>query len=337
MILNRILIYMIGGFITSLIFCPPCYTISLDYAFDTVRYYAIIFAILWEVNRKIIELIDQKLDWIRETQYKVFVNLGVLLVTTVPVILSIIYIAFELIGPRPLGVTSFNWMTYYSLGAYHFFTGLVISLILNSQNFFKSWKDAIQREEAMKQQQVAYQLKALVNQINPHFLFNNLHTLNSLVKQDADLAEQFIYQLAKVYRYLLNGNQSQAVYVQEEKKFLNAYFFLLNIRFGNCINIEFKDISANFKVAPITLQMLIENAIKHNIAEKENPLNIEIYELDNYLVVKNNLQLKSSVGYTSGIGLKNIFERYHLLSKQLVLIEESNAFFIVKLPNLAKG
>lgn len=320
---------------TSLIFCPPCYTISLDYAFDTFRYYAIIFAILWEVNRKIIQLIDQKLDWITETQYKVFANLGILLITTVPIILTFVYIAFEIIGPRPLGVQSFNWMAYYSIGAYHFFTGLVISLILNSQNFFKSWKEAIKREEAMKQQQVAYQLKALVNQVNPHFLFNNLHTLNSLVKQDANLAEQFIYQLAKVYRYLLNGNQSHAVYIQEEKKFLNAYFFLLNIRFGNCINIEFKDISTNFKVAPITLQMLIENAIKHNIAEKENPLNIEIFEEGNYLVVKNNLQLKSSVGYTSGIGLKNIFERYHLLSKQLVLIEENNAHFIVKLPNLA--
>lgn len=330
----KLIIFFLGGFFSSLIFCPPCYAISLDYTVDTIRYYTIIFAILWEMNRYIIRRIDEKLDWITETQTKVFANIGLLFLLTIPLILACIYIAFEVIGPRPLNYTSFSWMAYYSLGAYHFFTGLVISLLLNSQNFFNSWKETIVREQAAKQQQVAYQLQALVNQVNPHFLFNNLHTLTSVLRQDSQLAEQFIYQLSKVYRYLLSGNRSQAVYIEEEKKFLNAYFFLLNIRFGDCIKIEFSAIAADFKVAPITLQMLIENAIKHNVAEVENPLIIKIYEEENYLIVKNNLQLKSSVGYTSGIGLKNILERYRLLSKQRVIIEEDSTAFVVKLPNL---
>ncbi|MEM1123854.1 MAG: histidine kinase, partial [Bacteroidota bacterium] len=252
-IIIRILIFTVGGFLTSLIFCPPCYAISFGYAFDTFRYYVIIFAILWEINRLLIRLIDQKFDWITETRFKVFVNLVLLLLTSIPAILTVIYIAFEVIGPRPLNTTTFDWTTYYSLAAYHFFTGVVISLILNSQNFFQSWKAAILREESLKQKQIEYQLQALVNQVNPHFLFNNLHTLNSVLRQNTTLAEQFIYQLSKVYRYLLSGNRSRAVYLHEEQTFLNAYFFLLNIRFGDCIKINFKNIPTTFKIAPITL------------------------------------------------------------------------------------
>jgi len=335
-LLIKIPYFLLGGFFTSIIFCPSCFTSNWDYAFDTIRYYTIIFIILWEVSAILAKVVDQRLDWITQTRKKVFSNLILLAVCTIPIIIAYVLIAFEVIGPRPIYMTEFNWMAYYHLSACHFLTAIMISLFLNSRNFFKSWKIAIEKQEELMKQQATYQLKALQNQVNPHFLFNNLHTLASVFRQDAVLGEQFTKQLATVYRYLLKGNQESVVNFSQEKNIINAYVFLLKIRFGNYLNIQFEAIPDNFKVIPITLQMLIENAIKHNVANREFPLKISIYTHNNYLTIQNNVQLKTSVGYSSGIGLQNIIQRYSLLGDRQVIIEENNEEFIVKLPNLEK-
>lgn len=335
-LLIKISYFLIAGSITSLAFCPNCFTLTWDYVFDTIRYYTIIFIILWEIIAYLIKRIDKQLDWITQTRKKIFWNIGLLVICIFPINVSYILIAFEVIGPRPIYTTEFNWIRYYHLSALHFLTAILISLFLNTRNFLESWKKSNRKQEELIKQQATYQLKALQNQVDPHFLFNNLHTLASVFRKDVALGEQFTNQLAKVYRYLLKSNQEPIVNFSQEKNILDAYTFLLEIRFGSYLDIQFEEIPANFKVVPITLQMLIENAIKHNVANREFPLHISIYTENNYLTIQNNVQLKSSVGYSSGIGLQNIIQRYNLLGDQQVIIEENNEQFIVKLPNLEK-
>ena len=160
-----------------------------------------------------------------------------------------------------------------------------------------------------------------------------MNVLTTLVHKDADLAEQFIKQLSHNYRYILDTREREVVSLDEEIKNLEAYIFLMKIRFGESlkchINVDF-----NGQIAPLTLQMLVENALKHNEISKAHPLSIEVFleENDKYIVVKNNLQKKNNVADSTGVGLENIKSRYKFLSDKTMIITQANDCFIVKIP-----
>lgn len=159
------------------------------------------------------------------------------------------------------------------------------------------------------------QFESLKNQVNPHFLFNSLNVLSSLVHIDPDLSEKFIDQLARSYRYLLEQKDKELVTLKTEIEFANSFSFLLKIRFEEKlkINIKIPTDAMNHLIAPLTLQLLIENAVKHNTISLEEPLIIDLYlDTNNYLVVKNNLQLRVQRMPSTGVGLKNIINRYKL-------------------------
>ena len=188
--------------------------------------------------------------------------------------------------------------------------------------------------EKTKRRQVEAELKLLQSQVNPHFLFNSLNVLTTLVHKDADVAEQFINQLSKVYRYILESRAQEIIGLDEEMRNLEAYVFLMKIRFGG--NFQFDNQLTNNvlgkKVAPLTLQMLVENALKHNEVSKLYPLSISVFLDGDFIVVKNNLQLKTNRNDSTGIGLSNIKARYSFLSQQPVSISETDGFFTVKIP-----
>jgi LytS/YehU family sensor histidine kinase len=177
----------------------------------------------------------------------------------------------------------------------------------------------------------------LKNQINPHFLFNNLSVLSSLVYQDQDKSVEFINQLSKVYRYLLDNQSSELVTVEKELVFIQSYIFLLHIRFDRNLHIltDIRKEDLGRFIPPMALQILIENAIKHNEASSEHPLSISVVSDGEQLIVTNNLQLRPQHEPSSQTGLQNIKDRYRFFTETPVAVLENELSFIVKIPLLS--
>jgi sensor histidine kinase YesM len=213
---------------------------------------------------------------------------------------------------------------------------LVLVLQYNTQYRLKKYSSDLENSHS---QLIESRFEILKNQINPHFLFNSLNTLSSLIFIDREQAATFVRDLAKVYRFILETRDKERIALDEELRILDAYIYLVQMRFKESlkINLQKTDHLKDKEIAPLCLQMLIENAIKHNVTSKGKPLFINIFfESENYIVIENNLQPKSTTEYSSGIGLKNIASRYAYLSRLPVIIEETNEKFTVKIPLLQK-
>lgn len=222
------------------------------------------------------------------------------------------------------------------------FAGILVSIILLSieigMQFFKNWRNSLVEIEKYKTESVQAQLQNLKNQVNPHFLFNNLSVLSSLVYKDQDKAVDFINQLSKVYRYLLEVRNAQLVTLDEEMVFIRSYIYLIQIRFDTNINFEISlsDTDNQKLIPPLALQMLVENAIKHNEVSSENPLKVIIKVENSKLVVENNIKLRSNKEESTNSGLNNIKERYRFYTNETVEIYQDNKLFKVALPLLVK-
>jgi PAS domain S-box-containing protein len=191
---------------------------------------------------------------------------------------------------------------------------------------------------SLQKENIQSQFEMLRQQVNPHFLFNSLNVLTSLIKLEPDLAERFSEQLSKVYRYVLENKDDELVDLHTELRFLDAYIFLLNIRFVDKIrfDVDISESHRNYRIIPLAMQLLIENAIKHNIMTKTEPLTIAIFvDSKNYLNIVNNLQERPSQIVSTGVGLKNIQNRYHLLNASQPSFEKTETHFIAKVPLIA--
>jgi sensor histidine kinase YesM len=212
---------------------------------------------------------------------------------------------------------------------------LVANIVHESVYTFEKWSQTITETEKLKKANLQSQLDSLKQQVNPHFLFNSLNTLSSLIDEDADKAELFIEELSSVYRYLLQTNENALTSLQDELTFIESYFHLLKTRYGNGIDLKVR-IADGYKVAqlpPLTLQMLVENAVKHNIIMADQPLQIRIETTNGgKLVVSNNLQLKNQRVASNGVGLANIATKYQLLGHGGIEIQNTDTSFCVTLP-----
>lgn len=187
----------------------------------------------------------------------------------------------------------------------------------------------------LQKENLQSQFDVLKQQVNPHFLFNSLNVLISLIRLEPELAEKFTEHLAKVYRYVLENKDNELVNLSTEISFLDAYIFLINIRFMDkvVVNIRIPDDKKNHRVIPLAMQLLIENAIKHNAMSKKSPLVIDIFiDEDNQLNVVNNLQEREAHMTSTGVGLKNIQNRYRLLNNTVPVFEKSETHFIARIP-----
>ena len=194
------------------------------------------------------------------------------------------------------------------------------------------WQEALQRVQKLKEESLIFQNETLKNQINPHFLFNSLNTLNSLIQSKPELAEKFISRLSSIYRYIIENFTVDQVPLQAELDFIRDYFYLHQIRDEDKIRLTI-DISetGHFMILPVSLQLLVENAIKHNMATRIKPLFIHIYLSDKFIVVENTLQ-KMSVQYNTGAGLNNLKQRVLLSTGKQLIVEETSNLFTVKIP-----
>ncbi len=212
----------------------------------------------------------------------------------------------------------------------------IISFFLYGRKFLLSWRQLELDAERLRSEHLTSKYESLKNQVNPHFLFNSLNALTDLVYENQDLAAKFIRKLSEVYRYVLDQQDKKTVLLEEELKFAEAYIFLQKIRFGEKLKVE-NTVSPNeqYYVPPLSIQMLLENAIKHNIITKEQPLTIQIIiKGEDKIRVSNNLQKKNSLD-TSGsnqLGLANIKARYRFLTEKTVEITENKEVFEVLIP-----
>ncbi len=210
---------------------------------------------------------------------------------------------------------------------------IVLSMIEGSY-FFKEWKNSLVMTEQLKKESLQAQLESLKNQVNPHFLFNSLNVLSNLVHKDANRAEEFIDQFASVYRYVLNIQDKMAVTLGEELEFLKSYIFLQKIRFqdGFEVAIEIDEHCYGHYVVPMSLQMMVENAIKHNVVSSEEPLRVQIYLDHSRIHVVNKINLRTDENKSVGMGLNNLRQRYFLMAGILPDFENTEGEFVATLP-----
>lgn len=223
-------------------------------------------------------------------------------------------------------------------------TGIFISAIHTGYFLINNWKKSMVdatnlKLKAEQLERIASQaeLESLKMQLDPHFLFNNFSTLSELVVEDQNIAVKFIDHLSLVYRYMLSNVRKNTISLADELTFVESYFYLIKERMGTKVLLHInvlEEIKKSFYVAPIAIQLLVENAVKHNSASKEHPLKIEIYVDGDYVIVSNNIQELVVTLPSSKVGLTNIMERYRLLSKNKVVIERTENSFRVKLPLL---
>jgi two-component sensor histidine kinase len=212
----------------------------------------------------------------------------------------------------------------------------VITLGFITYHLIARWQSSVVQNERLEREKAQVQFDNLKNQLNPHFLFNALSSLNSLIMENQRLASEFVQQLSRVYRYVLQYKDQSSVSLSTELNFIQHYISLLQTRFQQAltITVAVDKEAEEQRIVPVTLQILIENAIKHNIVSAELPLHIEIFTSGDYLVVSNNLQLRKQVESSNKLGLKNMQSLYKFLSDKPVQIEQTAIRFSVKVPLL---
>jgi sensor histidine kinase YesM len=211
---------------------------------------------------------------------------------------------------------------------------LIVISIYYSTYLTKYWKKSIEANEELKRENLLAKYETLKNQVNPHFLFNSLNTLSGVVEQKPELATDCIKKLSDIFRYVLEQNDKELVSINDEMKFVEDYIFLSKMRFGEALIFN-SDLPAinNIQIAPLGIQMLVENAIKHNKISDDKPLKIEMKIEDGFIIVRNNLQKKKTINSDKEpLGLENLKKRYAYFSNVNVEVIESDSAFIVKLP-----
>tara|TARA_B100000795_G_scaffold70531_1_gene49455 strand:- start:17994 stop:19001 length:1008 start_codon:yes stop_codon:yes gene_type:complete len=211
---------------------------------------------------------------------------------------------------------------------------LVIGAIYETIYILFQLKHVMVEREILKKENLQSQLETLKNQVNPHFLFNSLNTLASVIPEDPKMAVDFVQNLSAVYRYILEIRSREFITIQEELKCIRAYEFLLKIRFGESLKLEIdiNEIDLEKQIVPLSLQMLLENAIKHNVVSKKRPLEISISIIVDRILIVNNLQPKLEQEKSTKTGLENIRKRYQLLSGKSIEVIQGSDTFSVTLP-----
>ncbi len=290
-------------------------------------------------NGLVNDYLNSRYSWIEDTKTRII--WGIIGTVFVNVILVFVcnYINFILLQKRDpanffTGNMGFvNWLIVN--------IALLVSAILHAKGFIEEWKKST-RKEVVEQKLIAKsanaQFESLKNQLDPHFLFNSLNVLSSLIDENPTQAQTFTSSMSKIYRYVLEQKDKELVTVEEEIEFAKIYCGLLKTRFEDSVSFDFKveESQYGFFVVPLSLQLLLENCIKHNYATPSNPLRIKIYSENSCLLIENNFQPREQMKESAGIGLSNIVQRYSLLTSENVFIEKSDDFFRVKIPILTQ-
>ncbi|GAB3219423.1 histidine kinase [Algoriphagus aestuariicola] len=299
---------------------------------ESILYTFLFLSFTWEFFRGMNAYLNKVIPFTD----RFLLRLNTQLVLGVAYMLTINRLLFSLAGKYLEGAMS----VMFSLSTNAVF--IVLSFLINSifvgKHFFDEWKKSILRAERLEKEKTQVQFDNLKNQLNPHFLFNSLSSLHSLIFDNPNLASEYVNNLSKVYRYVLKYESQSLVSIREELDFIGHFIFLLKTRFGNAIEIQ-TDISEGVMdqgIAPVSLQVLLENCIKHNAIDPEHPLKIDIYSKENYLVVRNSRHPKVSVIASNKQGLANLEKLYGFLSTHPVQIKMTDENYTVAIPLISR-
>jgi two-component system LytT family sensor kinase len=276
--------------------------------------------------------LDRKISWIEAPVKKTFVLILVFLLYSISAFILVqLFNYYVWLGVVP----SKSWALIIQSVPYTLLISLVMSLIFTAIGFFHAWKNSFVQAEKLKVEMMAYKYESLRNQINPHFLFNSLNVLSGLVYEDQAMAVKFIQQMSDLFRYVLDSREKELVPLNDELEFIRSFTFLLKTRFEDKLLIE-NDVESNPDefIVPMTLQLLIENAVKHNEVSETFPLRISIRKDKDYLEIENNRQPKNAAEDSTKTGLHNIIQQFAFFSDLPIEIIPSDTKFRVRVPIL---
>lgn len=285
------------------------------------------------------DYLDSKFSWTDETRKRTIAAIVGTLLMNIALVYFCNYLNFIVIqgkNPEKFFNGEMNFINWFFINF-----AIMISAIGHARGFMAAWKNST-KKEVVEQKLIAKsanaQFESLKNQLDPHFLFNSLNVLDSLIEENPVQAQRFTNSMSKIYRYVLEQKDKELVSVEEEIDFAKTYCELLKTRFEDAVTFDFNISEEDKKgfVVPLSLQLLLENSIKHNFATSSKPLNIKIFTEKENLIIENNLQTRELPNTSTGVGLANIVSRYNLLTERNVFVEKSEAFFRVKLPILTE-
>lgn len=295
------------------------------------------FMVTWEYNDR---LILNQLKSGGLTLKNSLVIFGKTMLLLVPLTTIIYYLALFPLR-ETLGIVCENPVIEFRGNIFRAWLLATAVIFVNLFYFSMKQRDELtQQMEDLKREMLASQYTTLKNQISPHFLFNSLNTLTSLMYEDRDLASDFVTRLASSYRYILDNREHDLVTLKKELDFMDSFIFMMDVRHKKAVQIDLniKVNTEKYLIPTLSLQMLVENALKHNLYSKEKPLKITISSIENdALVVKNNLQKRELKEETTGVGLKNIKKRYAFYTNKQVLVRKEEKLFEVIIPLLDKN
>ncbi|WP_374442218.1 2TM domain-containing protein [Epilithonimonas sp.] len=283
------------------------------------------------------DFLNKRYSWTEQTRIRTILGVIATVITNIVLIFICNYLVFVVINGMSQEYffsDKMNFTNWFILNI-----AFLISAILHAKGFMEELKKNT-KKEVVEQKLIAKsanaQFESLKNQLDPHFLFNSLNVLTALIDENPEQAQKFTTSMSKIYRYVLEKKDKEMVNVEDEIEFAKIYCNLLKTRFEDSVDFTFDvnpDDLQKF-VVPLSLQLLLENCIKHNFATSSKPLNIRIFTEGKFLSIENNLQAREQLKESAGIGLANIVQRYALLTKDNVFIEKTEQTFKVKIPIL---
>jgi len=329
--MQSVLIFLFGALPMGYFMCRPCYS-DFSRAFPVAMFGGSMWLFLWKGNEYIYIITDRYVSWFKTPIKRMLIGLGLMVLYSSTAVTVLALFFFVLVFKQELNENFFSEIkesVFFSV-----IVSTIIMLFFTARGFLLAWRQAAINVEKIKREHISSQYEALKNQVNPHFLFNSLNALSSLVYENPGKAVEFINRLSDVYRYVLDSKDKEVVSVEEELSFVKAYSFLLKTRFEDNITINISIDHISGYVPPMAVQMLLENVVKHNEISDAHPMHIHISDREKYIYVRNSLKLKEQQTEISGIGLENIKNRYSVLTDLSVEIESSEKEFIVGLPVL---
>jgi two-component system LytT family sensor kinase len=307
---------------------------SSDYWSCHVPHSTVFVIVYWFFYRWMVIFLRGRFPSFKDTFKRNVIQYSIVLVS-VPIIKVVLSYTVDEVVARALGSPAHEIPLNAQNALAIYLPSILIIVIYEAVYFFVQYKEAMIAKERLEKSHIETQLVHLRNQINPHFLFNSLNVLCNLIPKEPDLAMTYLNKLSKFYRYTVDVKGEKLIPLSEEMKRAKLYGELLSVRFRDALTIQYEHIdSLVAKIPSLSLQLLIENAIKHNIVSNEDPLNIDVRltEDGKYIQVCNNLQLKMQEVESTGIGLKNIKKRIAFFTEEKLLVTESDSEFCVKLP-----
>ena len=328
-------IFIIGtATLISYFFEGPRLFTSFSHYLSTASFGYMLGFSFWLGHWYIGSFISKNLDWTKNLRKANVISLLLYIIYGIAVSISIPYIVSRFMW----GMTGRDLFVDVAVKALMLIAiDMIVIAIFYTNYLTRYWKESIEANEDLKRENLLAKYEALKKQVNPHFLFNSLNTLSGVVEQKPELATDFIKKLSDIYRYVLEQSDKELVSLQDEMKFVTDYVYLSKMRFGEALIFESAlPVKSSVQVVPLGLQMLVENAIKHNIIADEQPLKIEIGIEEDFIVLKNNIQTKTVIASDKKPqGLENLKKRFEYLSDKSIQVVRSDNDFIVKLPVIA--